>query len=137
MRWILRIVEASALFLFAAALVLCAIPFFAFAVVLFAVAAAVDSRRADRRLALAIRKRRVLVFFSPLASAAMPSTLAADYTVLVVTPLLSAPQTGRGRFSIFSAAAFRTDGVILVREYYYFHLVRTLLPHAAFCARIY
>lgn len=139
LRWILRILEASALFLFAGALLLLAIPFVLVLTLAFIAAAALSARRADRRLAPLIRARRVLVVFSPLdGEKGRPlSALAAEYTVLAVTPLFSSPDTGTGRFSLFEVAKLREDGVILVREYYYFRLAKTLLREAAFCARVY
>ena len=138
LRWIFRFLETSALFLFAAALVLCATPFFLAALLLFIAVAAVDSRRADRRLSQAICEKRVLVLFSPPRHGKTPlATLAATYTLLVVVPTFATKCIDGGRFSFLRAAHRQSDGIILIREYYYFHLARTLLPHAAFCARIY
>lgn len=140
LRWVFRILEASALFLFAAALLLFALPFVLAALLLFVLAATVDSRRADRDLAPHIIGQRVLVLFSGTdadGSARAISSLSPDYTVLLVTPLFATKVAPSRRFSILRAAHRRDDGVILVREYYYFHLARTLLSRAAFCARIY
>ena len=139
LRWILRILEASALFLFAGALLLLVTPFALVLSLAFIAAAVLSARRADRRLAQLIRARRVLVIFSPMnGEKGRPlSDLVAGYTVLAVTPLFSSPDTGTGRFSLFAAAKLREDGVILVREYYYFRLAKKLLHEADFCARVY
>lgn len=137
LRWIFRIVEASALFLFASVLFLLITPFLLALALAFVAAAALAIRRADRALAPLICARRVLVLFSWGNRKGAFAAFAGEYAVLAVTPLFSSPDTGTGRFSIFSAAKVGRDGVILVREYYYFHLAKTLLREAAFCARVY
>jgi hypothetical protein len=139
LRWIFRFIEASALFLVAAAVILLAAPLFLLFLLSVASAAAVSARRTDCKIRPRLEGKRVLIIFSQTAKAAgaRPLTaLAGDYTVLLVTPLFSAPRAGKGRFHLLSAACFRPDGVILVREYYYFRLARKQLSRAAFCARI-
>jgi hypothetical protein len=138
LRWVFRILEASALFLFAAALLLFALPFALAALLLFVLAATLDSRRADRELASHIAGKRVLVLFANAdASVRAFAPLVTDYTVLLITPLFTRKGEGALSLSFFRAARRREDGVILVRDYYYFHLARRLLSRAAFCARIY
>ncbi len=136
LRIVLRILEASALFLFAAALLLFIAPFVLFAALVAVIAARLTARRTDRRLRPDIEGRRVLVLFSTTASDAPARALASlsgQYTVLAVVPLFG----GAGRRLPLLCAARRDGNVILVREYYYFHLARKLLDRAAFSARIY
>lgn len=138
LRWVFRILETSALLLFAAALLLLATPFLLAAVIFLAVTVVVSCRYADRRLSPFLTDKRVLVLFSsPESGGGALASLSSAYTVLLVIPRFAPPPAGTGRFPITAAARRREDGVILVRDDYYFHLLRTRLFRPAFCARIY
>ena len=138
LRWTLRILEASALFLLLLAVLLIAAPVLLVLLLSFLSASRKSRRHADRILAPCLENRRVLLLFSPLtpATARVFAPLCSKYTVLLVVPFFP-PTDAQTRFPLVHVACRRADGVILVREHYYFHLARHLLGRSAFCARIF
>ncbi|MBQ8350911.1 MAG: hypothetical protein IJY20_02555 [Clostridia bacterium] len=119
-RRVFLIVETSALLVFAAALLIVVLPVFLLLTLAFFHAALRERRRVNHRLAPLVVGRHVLVLFGdgPIAA-----SLAAHYTVVVVSDQLPTRHP--------SVVAFRTrEGIVLVREHYFFYLRRTLLPKA-------
>lgn len=139
LRWTLRILEASALLLLLLALLLVATPVLLVLFLSFLSAVLTNRRRTDRILAPRLENKRVLLLFSPVACASVArvfAPLCSEYTILLVVPFFS-PSEIAAHFPLSHAAYRRADGVILVREHYYFHLARHLLGRSAFCARIF
>ena len=137
--YIFRAVEASALFLLAAALVLVLLPPVLILSLAFSYASAGERRRANRRFAPLFRGKRVLAFAQTQSTPyfnRMLASLADEYTVLLVGDATS-PHFDRKTMPLVRAAHRRQDGVLLVRAPYYFYLRRTLLREADFFAAIF
>lgn len=138
-RLIFRIVETSAVLLLALTLFFVLLPPFLLLSLVLACLTFIENRRADRRFAEFFEGRRVIAFFRSEPSEfflALAASLAGEYTVLLVTDL---PHTffekGKGRGIL--AARKRQDGVLVVREQYWFRLRRRFLPRTAFFATVY
>ncbi len=137
--YVFRVLEASALFVLAAALVLILLPPVLILSLAFSYAAAGDRRRANRRFAPLFRGKRVLAFAQSQGTPyfdRMLASLAEEYTVLLVGDA-SSTHFDRKTMPLVRAAHLRQDGVLLVRAPYYFYLRRTLLREADFFAAIF
>ena len=136
---IFAILQTSATLLLAGAFLLLLLPAVALLTLAYAYAAARDRRRCNRRYAALIADRRVLIFFPSLYHNfcdRQAGELSQKYTVLLVTDAPQEYLAGK-KMPLSCAARQRADGVLVVREHYYFHLRKTLLLRAAFCAQIY
>ena len=137
--YIFRAVEASALFLLTAVLVLALLPSVLILSLAFSYAAAGERRRANRRLAPLFRGKRVLAFAQTQSTPyfdRMLASLTDEYTVLLVGDAASS-HFDRKTMPLVRAAHQRADGVLLVRAPYYFYLRRTLLRESDFFAAIF
>ena len=137
--YVFRVVEASALFLLASALVLALLPPVLILSMAFSYAAAGERRRANCRFAHLFRGKHVLAFAGTQNTPyfnRMLASLADEYTVLLVGDAAS-PHFDRKTMPLVRAAYRRQDGVLLVRAPYYFYLRRTLLREADFFAAIF
>lgn len=136
---IFAILQTSATLLLAGIFLLLLLPVVALLTLAYAYAAARDRRRCNRRYAALIADRRVLIFFPSLYHNfcdRQAGELSQKYTVLLVTDAPQEYLAGK-KMPLSCAARQRADGVLVVREHYYFHLRKTLLLRAAFCAQIY
>ncbi|MBQ8174949.1 MAG: hypothetical protein IJ009_06045 [Clostridia bacterium] len=131
--------ETGTFLLLLALLFLLLLPVLAVLALAFAVAAMEFRRRENVRLAPRLCGARVLAFF-PAERTDFTDRALADlverYTVLLVTDFPSEFAQGES-VSPLHAAVHRSDGVLLVREHYYFYLRRTLLRESAFFAAIF
>lgn len=123
-RWariLFRILELSAVLVVAAAIFLLLLPILLLGLIGFWIAVVRERRRMNRRILPLLVGRRVLVLFG---DGAIPSSLASQYTVFLVGEMdpVRAPA---------AVAMRRSDGVILIREHYFFYLRRTLFLRAA------
>ena len=136
---VVTILETGTFVLLLSLLFLLLLPVLFLLAAAFVFRAARERRRENTRLAPFFRGARVLSFFpaerTPFADAAWAS-LSGRYTVLVVTDFFSEFADGEG-ISLLRPAFLRADGVLLVREHYYFYLRRTLLRESAFFAAIF
>lgn len=124
LRWVrilLRVLETSAVLVVAAAFFVLLFPIFLLLVLGLGIAVVRERQRANRRIRPLLSGRRVLVLFG---GTAIPASLVSQYTVLLVGEMdpVRAPA---------SVALHRSDGVILLREHYFFYLRRHLFFHAA------
>lgn len=133
------VLETGTFLLLLSVLFLLLLPVLLLLATAFAFRAARERRRENTRLAPLFRGARVLSFFpaqrTPFAEGAWAS-LAERYTVVLVTDFFSEFAGGQG-ISPLRPAFLRADGVLLVREHYYFYLRRTLLRESAFFAAIF
>ena len=120
-RRVFLIIEASAFLVFAAAFLLLTLPVLLLLALAFANAVIHERRRMNRRLAASVTGQRVMVFFGGAGHMAVGT---AGYTVLLVTDALPLRHPA-------AVAYRRADGVIMVREHYFFYLRRTLLRTTA------
>ena len=114
------IIETSALLLFAAACLLLILPPVLLVGLAVFHAALRERRRMNRRLASRISGCHVTIFFAGNASV---SLLPWQGTVLCVTDVLPMRHPA-------AVACMTANGVLYVREHYFFYLRRTLLPFA-------
>lgn len=122
-RWanrLLLLVGTSALLILAAAVLLLLLPLACLLSLAFWCATQYEQRRTDRSLETVLAGRHVVVLFADQATAALFPPF---YTVLVVSHRLPCR-------SPFRVAARERSGCIRIREHYFFHLRRTILPQA-------
>ena len=133
------ILETGTFLLLLSFLLFLFLPMFTLLAAAFVFRAARQRRRENVRLGPLFRGARVLSFFpserTPFSDAAW-ADLAKHYTVLLVTDFFS-EFSGTQGISPLRPALLRADGVLLVREHYYFYLRRTLLRETAFFAAIF
>lgn len=130
---VFRTVEASAVLLLALTLFFILFPPLLLLVLALLLLTAIENRQADRRFARLFEEKNVLAFFRTEPSPfflSLAASLADKYTVLIVTDLPHAFFDGRSGRGILAARQIG-DGVLAVREQYFFHLRRRLLKNAA------
>ena len=136
---ILSVVETGTFLLLLTLLFLLLLPFLLVLSLSFLCVALLWRRRENTRLSARLCGARVLVFFPKERTDFFDracAALAADYTVLIVTDFLSEFACG-AKISPLHAAVHRKDGVLIVREHYYFYLRKTLLRESALFAAIF
>lgn len=136
---VFRIVETSAVLLLVLALFFILFPpllLLSLAALLLTV---LENRQADRRFTHLFEEKNVLAFFRAEPSPfflSLAASLADRYTVLIVTDLPHTFFDGKSGRGILAARQIE-DGVLAVREQYFFRLRRRLLKKAARFVAIY
>ncbi len=121
---VIRFVETSAYLLLALTVCVLLLPAALLSFLSFSYAAAGERRRANRVLRACFVEQTVLLFGAAEGDAARYAAFAPGATVVLISDARFSPDPRKATLAFF----WEPNGVLVVREAYYFYLRRTLLP---------